>query len=202
MQRARARRAAHRAWPRTSVWYLLAPRSPHTRPHCLPPLASPSLASSCLTCNTTGSGAVGRGLQPEDAVVVFARSCGSVCNKQPLHTHTQQVPDPPPSQKAREFGCAKHPGGTYTIPFPLLFPRLHYRPLTGPRTRHLARKLGNLDAQNTRRAHTPSSLPFFACDRLIPRSSGLADIALAAARVWVSAAGRNASDRLRAYGSR
>ena len=25
-------------------------------------------------------------LQSEDAVVVFARSCGSVCNKQPLHT--------------------------------------------------------------------------------------------------------------------
>ena len=33
-----------------------------------------------------GSGAVGRGLQPEDAVVVFARSCGSVCNKPPTHT--------------------------------------------------------------------------------------------------------------------
>ena len=30
--------------------------------------------------------AVGRGLQCEDAVVVLARSCGSVCNKQPLHT--------------------------------------------------------------------------------------------------------------------
>ena len=35
---------------------------------------------------TTGSGTVGRGLQSEDAVVVFARSCGSVCNKPPLHT--------------------------------------------------------------------------------------------------------------------
>ena len=38
-----------------------------------------------LPCDTPGSGAVGRGLQPEDAVVVFARSCGSVCNKPPTH---------------------------------------------------------------------------------------------------------------------
>ena len=30
---------------------------------------------------------MGRGLQSEGAVVVFACSCGSVCNKQPLHTH-------------------------------------------------------------------------------------------------------------------
>jgi len=37
VQGARARRVAHRAWPRTSVWYLLAPHSPHTRPHRLPP---------------------------------------------------------------------------------------------------------------------------------------------------------------------
>ena len=28
---------------------------------------------------------MGRGLQPEDAVAVFARSCGSVCNKPPTH---------------------------------------------------------------------------------------------------------------------
>ena len=41
VQGARARRVAHRAWPRTSVWYLLAPRSPHTRPHCLPPPPGP-----------------------------------------------------------------------------------------------------------------------------------------------------------------
>ena len=39
-----------------------------------------------LAIATPGSGAVGRGLQPEDAVVVFARSCGYVCNKQPLQT--------------------------------------------------------------------------------------------------------------------
>jgi len=32
-----------------------------------------------------GSGAVGRGLQSEDTVEVFARSCGSVCNKPPPH---------------------------------------------------------------------------------------------------------------------
>jgi hypothetical protein len=31
-------------------------------------------------------GAVGRGLQPEDAVEVFARSCGPVCNKPPPHS--------------------------------------------------------------------------------------------------------------------
>ena len=37
VQGARARRVAHRAWPRTSVWYLLAPHSPHTRPRRLPP---------------------------------------------------------------------------------------------------------------------------------------------------------------------
>ena len=41
VQGARARRVAHRAWPRTSVWYLLAPRSPHTRPHCSPPPPGP-----------------------------------------------------------------------------------------------------------------------------------------------------------------
>ena len=42
-----------------------------------------------------------------------------------------------------------------------------------PRTRHLARKLGILDAQNTRGSHTPPPSPFFACDDLTPRSSGL-----------------------------
>ena len=41
VQGARARRVANRAWPRTSVWYLLAPRSPHTRPHCSPPPPGP-----------------------------------------------------------------------------------------------------------------------------------------------------------------
>ena len=55
-------------------------------------VASPAFvrpAFACLwpwPCDTTGSGAVGRGLQSEDAVVVFARSCGSVCNKPPTHT--------------------------------------------------------------------------------------------------------------------
>ena len=51
------------------------------------------------------SGAVGRGLQSEDAVVFFARSCGSVRNKQPLHTgdHAPVAPTPvgrlfPPGQ--------------------------------------------------------------------------------------------------------
>ena len=49
-------------------------------------LVSPAVACTwLLPCDTPGSGAVGRGLQPEDAVVVFARSCGSVCNKQPTH---------------------------------------------------------------------------------------------------------------------
>ena len=38
------------------------------------------------------------------------------------------------------------------------------------RTRHLARKFGNLDAQNTWGSHTPPSLPFFACVILSPRS--------------------------------
>ena len=58
---------------------------------CGVPVASPALVSpvvACtwlLPCETPGSGAVGRGLQPEDAVVVFARSCGSVCNKPPTH---------------------------------------------------------------------------------------------------------------------
>jgi len=52
----------------------------------------------------TGSSALtlGRGLQSEDAVVVFARSCGSVCNKQPLHTpplpHEPLLPAPTPHQ--------------------------------------------------------------------------------------------------------
>ena len=45
-------------------------------------------AATYLACahGTTGSGTVGRGLQSEDAVVVFARSCGSVCNKPPTHS--------------------------------------------------------------------------------------------------------------------
>ena len=42
-----------------------------------------------------------------------------------------------------------------------------------PRTRHLARKLGILDAQNTWGAHTPPPSPLFACIILLPRSSGL-----------------------------
>ena len=55
-----------------------------------PALVSPAVACIwLLPCDTTGSGAVGRGLQPEDAVVVFARSCGSVCNKPPPHTVAQ-----------------------------------------------------------------------------------------------------------------
>ena len=41
-----------------------------------------------IASGATGSGAVGRSLQSEDAVVVFARSCGSVCNKQPLHSYS------------------------------------------------------------------------------------------------------------------
>ena len=51
VQGARARRVAHRAWPRTSVWYLLAPRSPHTRPHCSPPPPGPraSRAPPCIS---------------------------------------------------------------------------------------------------------------------------------------------------------
>ena len=51
----------------------------------------------CLaTWVNSGSGAVGRGLQSEDAVVVFVRSCGSVCNKQPnTLSHTlRALPDP------------------------------------------------------------------------------------------------------------
>ena len=63
---------------------------------CGVPVASPAFVSpavACtwlLPCDTPGSGAVGRGLQPEDAVVVFARSCGSVCNKPPTHSEGSQ----------------------------------------------------------------------------------------------------------------
>ena len=43
-------------------------------PVASPALVSPSVACSwLLPCDTPGSGAVGRGLQPEDAVEVFAR---------------------------------------------------------------------------------------------------------------------------------
>jgi len=58
---------------------------------CGVPVASPALVSPIVACSwllpcaTPGSGAVG-GLHPEDAVVVFARSCGSDCNKPPTHT--------------------------------------------------------------------------------------------------------------------
>jgi len=41
-----------------------------------------------------------------------------------------------------------------------------------PRTRHLARKVGILDAQNTWESHTPPSPPFFACVIQTPRSVG------------------------------
>ena len=58
---ASARRAAHRSLPRTSVWYHLAPHSPHTRPHRLPPpprwRASASTARSCVVWS--GSGVTG-----------------------------------------------------------------------------------------------------------------------------------------------
>jgi len=73
------------------------------------------------------------------------------------------------------------------------------------RTRHLARKFGNLDAQNTWGSHTPPSLPFFACVILSPRSGAAWEAGdaqadppatsasqaweAAASRVWVSAAG-------------
>ena len=60
-----------------------------------PAFVSPAVACiGLLPCDTPGSGAVGRGLQPEDAVVVFARSCGSVCNKPP--THTSRIIDESP----------------------------------------------------------------------------------------------------------
>ena len=40
----------------------------------------------------------------------------------------------------------------------------------GPRTRHLARKLGILDGQNTPGPHTPPPFPSSGCDHLIPQS--------------------------------
>ena len=61
-------------------------------PVASPALVSPSVACSwLLPCDTPGSGDVGRGLQLEDAVAVFARSCGSVCNKPPTHTSVFRV---------------------------------------------------------------------------------------------------------------
>ena len=49
---------------------------------------------------------MGRGLQSEDATVVFARSCGSVCNKQPTRNPQPSInhpytPSTNPSQEAR-----------------------------------------------------------------------------------------------------
>ena len=44
----------------------------------------------------------------------------------------------------------------------------------GPRTRHLARKLGILDGQNTLGPHTPPPSPSSACENLMPQSSGRA----------------------------
>jgi len=47
-----------------------------------------------LGVNTRNNGAAGRGLPSEDAVVVFARSCGSVCDKPPLHTSYRSASSP------------------------------------------------------------------------------------------------------------
>ena len=54
-----------------------------------------ALVSAFTKSENRRPGAVGRGLQSEDAVVGFARSCGSVCNKQPLHTQQPQEPASP-----------------------------------------------------------------------------------------------------------
>ena len=80
---------------------------------CGVPVASPAFVSpavACtwlLPCDTPGSGAVGRGLQPEDAVVVFARSCGSVCNKPPTQTRSHGTGLP----MARHGLRTRPPGG-------------------------------------------------------------------------------------------
>jgi ankyrin repeat protein len=79
-------------------------------------------AAAYLLCahGTTGSGAVGRGLQSEDAVEVFARSCGSVCNKQPLHTpfllyHFLTIFDKDEKSSSEELITAAERGNTAEI---------------------------------------------------------------------------------------
>ena len=60
-------------------------------------------------------------------------------------------PDSPPSQRARDFGCAKHPGGTYTTLLPLLRVRL-----INPAKRRPWRRLESARARLTQpRAHPP-----------------------------------------------
>jgi hypothetical protein len=63
---------------------------------------------------------------------------------------------------------------------PLPSPKRNARPLSptdpapaGPRTRHLARKLGILDGHNAPGPQTPPPSPSSACDHLIPQSGGL-----------------------------
>ena len=71
-----------------------------------------------MPCDTTGSGAVGRGLQPEDAVVVFARSCGSVCNKPTPHTFFPRVQSADHEARwrrtAQRANAAVRPAAPYT----------------------------------------------------------------------------------------
>jgi hypothetical protein len=57
---------------------------------------------------------VGRGLQSEGAVVVFARSCGSVCNKQPLHTHLHRQQVHHKKTISASFTCRRRRGATAT----------------------------------------------------------------------------------------
>ena len=77
-------------------------------------------------------------------------------------------PDSPPSQRARDFGCAKHPGGTYTTLLPLLRVRL-----INPAKRRPWRRLESARARLTQpRAHPPRTAggPCRAGDRFRPQN--------------------------------
>ena len=102
----------------------------------------------------------------------------------PPAVETPVAPDPfdPPvradkkkKKKAQPPGPNVGPTGAPTPPLRPPSPTLSPTdPVpAGPRTRHLARKLGVLDAHNTREPHTPTPAPFFACIILLPRSGGL-----------------------------
>ena len=85
---------------------------------CLLPRRVPAVACTwLLPCDTPGSGAVGRGLQPEDAVVVFARSCGSVCNKPPTHSEGSQ-----PNARSHRAAARRNQGAA---------PMAHVAPVAG-----------------------------------------------------------------------
>ena len=95
--------------PHTQMWWSTSPCatiSPATRAMCDATARSATQTGPTSSCvNKSNNGVRGCGTRSavrttsEDAVVVFARSCGSVCNKQPLY----QLLDQAAADKIRNY---------------------------------------------------------------------------------------------------